>query len=88
MGLLDKLFGPIDDDLFYSDKWMRNASDAELSAEREKVCQKHRAGDERAQSVLWRFDDEMRKRECAGCEDGEYKYPAHTEHGWYLSEDD
>lgn len=46
MGLFSKLFQKSDgEDLFYSDKWMRNASDEELETEREKVRLKHCSGD-------------------------------------------
>ena len=89
MGLFRTLFQKSDgEDLFYSDKWMRNASDEELVTEREKVRLKHCSGDERAQRVLWQFDNEMSRRAWAGHEDDENKFPVHSEHGWYLPEDD
>lgn len=53
MGLFSKLFQKSDgEDLFYSDKWMRNASDEELETEREKVRLKHCSGDESSKSPV------------------------------------
>ncbi len=72
----------------YSAKWFDTATDTELDFEREKVRQafcssgKDIQAASYLQNLLWRFDDEMRKR-AWGNEIP--RAPAiHREHGWYL----
>lgn len=75
----------------YSSAWFESASDDELNAEREKVRQAYcSAGLDfseavRMENLLRLFDKELSRRAWAG---EEYGYPAHREHGWYLSNDD
>ena len=76
----------------YSSKWFESVTDEVLSEEREKVrlafCS---SGDNfseacRLQNLLWRFDDEMRKR--AWGDEIPHAPSIHREHGWYLPNDD
>ncbi len=76
----------------YSYEWMQSLSDDELEIEREKVRQYFCSAEKdlssaiKAESILEQFDREMSNREWQG--HAEYGYPEHSEHGWYLSEDD
>lgn len=76
----------------YSSKWFEKASDDVLSAEREKVridyCSSGRdfTKASRLQNLLWRFDEEMRKR--AWGDEIPHAPRIHREHGWYLPNDD
>lgn len=76
----------------YSRKWFKNMSSEQLNAERELVRQQFcSAGDDfyqagYLQKLLRLFDSVLNEREWNGNVD--YKYPAHSEHGWYLSSDD
>lgn len=88
MGLFENLFKSSSDGDRYNDRWLKSASDEELDTEREKVRLAHCAGNEHAQNILYRFDDEKRRRSSAGHEDEEPGYPVHREHGWYLPNDD
>ena len=74
----------------YSEGWFNSQSDEDLDAEREKVRQEWcSAKDDQTssflQNILYLFDAVLRERKSDGEEVG---YPAHSEHGWYLSEDD
>ena len=76
----------------YKDKWISNASDEELSLEREKVRQDFCNSDfddnyrEECYTTLGRFDREMSKR--AWGDDEPKSSSIHREHGWYLPNDD
>lgn len=89
MGLLGKLFGAKPEK--YTQSWYELRSDEELDDEREKVrrdyCNPELDDDYRAglYFTLHDFDKEMSRREWG---DEEPDYPAHSEHGWYLSEGD
>lgn len=89
MGLFDKLFGNEPDK--YSQDWYESLSDDELDEEREAArldyCNPELDDDYRASlyDTLHDFDDEISKRAWGDKEPG---YPTHSEHGWYLSEDD
>lgn len=79
------------DDLEYSNKFFRNASDNELEIEREKVRQKRNNSydDEeydKYYNLLNKFDNVMSKRAWGEEEPTAPSY--HSEHGWYLPEDD
>ncbi|MEI6132657.1 MAG: hypothetical protein WCQ41_07530 [Bacillota bacterium] len=79
----------------FSNPWLRNASDDELSSEREKVRKRYIGGNidideaDKLYDILHRFDVEMTNR-------ANLKYkkehpdakPRHREHGWYLPNDD
>lgn len=83
MGLFGKLFHSEPEK--YSPDWLKSLSDTQWEDEREKVRQRHCRGEEGAQEILYRFDDEYRRRN----DDGKpWTPPAHSEHGLYLSEDD
>ena len=69
----------------YSNKWIQGLTDDEWEEEREKVRLRHCSGDEKAQGILYRFDDEWCRRKDDGTP---WTPPAHREHGWYLSNDD
>lgn len=76
----------------YSGKWFENATDAELSAEREKIRLAYcSSGDNfdaacRLQNLLGIFDKEMSKR--AWGDEIPHAPSFHREHGWYLSNED
>lgn len=76
----------------YSTKWFDTATDAELDFEREKVRQLFCSSGKDIQvasylqNLLWRFDDEMRKRAWGG--EIPHAPAVHREHGWYLPNDD
>lgn len=75
----------------YSDKFFRNASDDELEIEREKVRLKRNASYDDAEydkyyNLLNKFDNVISKRACGDEEPTAPSY--HSEHGWYLPEDD
>jgi len=83
-----------DDSGNYSDSFFRNATDEELATEREKVRVEYansgltNKSDEEVDRLYWllnKFDNVMSKRAWNG---EEPTGPVHTEHGWYLSEDD
>lgn len=76
--------------LYYSERWMKSATDAELETEREKVRVAYATAGTTGLSgadfnylekLLHRFDQEMSKRAWGG---KEYGYPVHREHGWHL----
>lgn len=70
---------------------LSSMSDDELNEERERIRKEFcSSGDDfekasRLQNMLYAIDDEIRSRNSGDEETG---YPVHTEHGWYLSEDD
>ena len=79
---------------YYSDSWFASASDSELNSERERVRSEYaNAGlsglsDNEVDNLYFllnKFDNEISRRAWAGQDAG---YPAHREHGWYLSNDD
>ncbi len=76
----------------YSTKWFETVSDDILNAEREKVRQSFcsSGGDiaeaDRLQKLLWRFDEELRKR--AWGDEIPHAPSISREHGWYLPNDD
>ena len=79
------------DNLQYGDTWLANASEDELNTEREKVrlaYVKEQDDDEaeRLYDLLHAFDDELSDR--AWGDETPHAPTYHTEHGWYLSEDD
>lgn len=80
-----------DENAEYTDNWFKSLSDEELDAQREVVRQAWcSCGDDmhkavRLESLLNRFDNEMRDRLP---EEVEYKPPRHREHGWYLDNDE
>ncbi len=75
----------------YSDEWMKSLSDGELEIEREKIRQYFCSAEKdlssaiEAENILDRFDREMSDRKWK--EHTAYVYPKHSEHGWYMSED-
>ena len=69
----------------YSNKWFDSLSDDELSVEREKIRQRHCHGED-MYNLLHKFDDVMSKR--AWGNEVPHAPAYHSEHGWYLSEDD
>ena len=78
-------------DLTYSDKFFRNASDDELEIEREKVRLKRNSSYDDVEydkyyNLLNKFDNVMSKRAWGDKEPTAPSY--HSEHGWYLPEDD
>ena len=80
-------------DLTYSDKFFRNASDDELEIEREreKVRLKRNSSYDDVEydkyyNLLNKFDNVMSKRAWGEEEPTAPSY--HSEHGWYLPEDD
>lgn len=79
-------------DFFYSERWFKTASDAELETEREKVrvasCS---CGDDMKRAIelenlLHRFDLVMSERAWGG--ETPRACSRHREHGWYLPNDD
>lgn len=93
MGVLSKLLSSLGggEPAEYSSAWFDALSDDELDEERERVrldwvnpelSDGKRA---RSQQLLWRFDDKIRERRHGDSEPG---YPVHSEHGWYLPDDD
>lgn len=79
-------------EFFYSERWFKTASDAELESEREKVRQAFcSAGDDtrraiELQNLLHRFDMVQSERAWGGETPGANS--RHREHGWYLPNDD
>ena len=69
----------------YSNKWFDSLSDDELSIEREIIRQRHCQGED-MYDLLHKFDDVMSKR--AWGNEVPHAPAYHSEHGWYLSEDD
>ena len=75
----------------YSAKWFEQVPDDVLKSERELVAKEYSSsGDEfkkacRFQNLLFYFDKVIRNREAM---DDDVGFPAHREHGWYLSNDD
>ncbi len=90
--LCDNLKDEIKKANLYSSKWFKNATDAELDIEREKVRLSYcSSGDDfnaacSLQKLLWRFDKEMSKR--AWGDEIPHAPSNHREHGWYLPNDD
>lgn len=85
MGFLDFLHTIFDEGApNYNESWLRHASDKELDEEREKVRLRLCSGED-VYGILDRFDEEISRRAWGN---EEYKYPSHTQHGWYLSDDD
>lgn len=85
MGFLKLITSLFDDGApNYNNSWLKHATDEELEKEREKVRLRWCSGED-VYDALSRFDDEMSRRAWNG---KEYGFPARTEHGWYLSEDD
>lgn len=77
------------DNLKYSNKFFRNASDDELSIEREKVRLKRNSSYDdydKYYNLLNKFDNVISKRAWGDEEPKASSY--HSEHGRYLSEDD
>lgn len=75
----------------YTKKWFESLSDEALDSEREKVRLEYgnnpsyeRGG--QLQQLLWRFDEEMSRRQWGDQEPQPPSY--HREHGWYLPNDD
>ena len=76
---------------YYSNKWLRSASDDELETEREKVRLDYCSAKDidEADRLYWtldKFDDEMSRR--AWCDEEPHAPNRHREHGWYLDNDD
>lgn len=72
----------------YTHKWLHGSSESELNEERERIRLRHCSGDERAMTYLDMIDREKRRRYDEEHPDEEPGFPAHREHGWYLSNDD
>lgn len=79
----------------FSNRWLRNATDDELSSEREKVRERYVDGTidideaDRLYDTLHRFDAEMIDRANLKHEqENPDAQPRHREHGWYLPNDD
>ncbi len=81
-----------DNDFSYSSKWIKSATNQELSTEREKVRKAYcSAGSDlnratRLQILLYAFDEEMSKR--AWGNEKPHAPCRSREHGWYLPNDD
>ena len=79
-------------EFYYSDHWFKTASDAELDSEREKVRQAFcSAGADTSKAIeleklLHKFDMVMSER--AWGEEKPRASSRHSEHGWYLPNDD
>lgn len=73
----------------YSKKWFENVSDEEFYTDREPVRQAACRGDEGAEGLLNRFNNEeiRRMNEKYKKEHPDAK-PRYREHGWYLPNDD
>lgn len=87
MGLLDLLARLIGSDKRYGGLYLHSRSDSELESVREEVRQKLCSGSEKAYYDLERIDqiiDARRPKQ----KNNESFSTHHTEHGWYLSEDD
>lgn len=78
----------------YTNNFFKNATDGELSVEREKVRQQfanaglNNLNDKEVDDLYWllnKFDNVIGERAWAGKKKG---YPVHREHGWHLSNDD
>lgn len=76
----------------YSSNWFTKTTDEELKLEREKVRLAYcSSGDDlnkacRLQNLLWRFDNEMSKRDWRN--EIPHGPSIHREHGWYLPNED
>ena len=70
----------------YDQEWIASLSDEQLKEEREKVRIEYCKGNGDMQRVLYRFDDEIRRRNPRS--PSENPFPARSEHGWHLPSDD
>lgn len=82
-------------DMDFSNRWFKNATDDELNSEREKVRERYVDSTidideaDKLYDVLHKFDDEMIERANSKYEkEHPNAKPRHREHGWYLSNDD
>lgn len=87
MGLLDLLIRLIGSDKRYGGLYLHSRSDSELEGVREEVRQKLCSGSEKAHYDLERIDQIIGARRPKQ-KNSENISAYHTEHGWYLSEDD
>lgn len=92
---VDNLYKGGVNDMKFSSKWFRNATDDELDSEREKVRERYVDGTidideaDKLYDTLHRFDSEMIGRANSKYEkENPDAKPRHREHGWYLSNDD
>ena len=91
----DNLYKGGINDMKFSSKWFRNATDDELASEREKVRERYVDGTidideaDKLYDTLHRFDSEMIGRANSKYEkENPDSKPRHREHGWYLPNDE